>query len=666
MTETPAKTSENKVEGNADGSVQAGEIHGDVTVTGFFHSIQPPERDALSWQVNEEEVVELRDRFVAPDGYEQAKTILRNRSVVVLHGSGSGRQTAGQRLLLDLGCARIVHLDDTRSLAGFKETDFRENDGYIWDSTGPGATPIRDADLVQAQSLIRAKACRLVIVLDDPNEVPQVANGFAVGVKPPDPLKVAEGVIRHRLGTRSADCIAILHDKLAVKLAVGDPPSKAVHAGELAIEILSDPSAGEDALRRLDEDVERTIANLIDDWWSTVEYTMFLAVSLLEGKPFDRVAELAVELDALVRDAESTGEKPLRPRRVFPKPKDELLRTIKAKTIERDHPVHPGLREQTVRFTRPDWAQAVLRRFWGQYHLDHNLLLNWMCRADEHEAAVKALCTVIVDVPAHEPLRTVHKLAAHGSLRHRRLAAATLYRLSEEHNLRPLVEQTLDEWVTGTGLNRRATAAMVYGWRFVQDPQTALGRLTEIARTNSKQVKVAVIGTMLALVSHPVHRRLAIEAICTWFDDQQSLRERDNLRDVAADLVLWLLNVHPEGSIELVDTAELLKEFREEFRKLIWRVALHPVHGFVLLSELYARTERRTARASYKTVRRSREELLRVATLLEPDLRFWHRLPGMLLLAHCHPIRRAHIREIFRSARWVQLSGQAGQPSHDQ
>ncbi|HVV13121.1 hypothetical protein [Amycolatopsis sp.] len=666
MTETPATPSENKVEGDATGSAQTRDVHGDLSVTSIFNSIHPPEREALAWQLNDDESAELRERFVTPDGYDQAKTILRNRSVVLLHGSGSGRTTTGQRLLLDLGCARIVHLDDARSLASFREKELREQDGYLWHSTGPGAIPIRDADFMQAVNLVRGKSCRLVIVLNGPNEVPQAASGFVVGVKPPEPLEVAEGVIRYRLGTRSEDCVTILRDKLSAKLTVGDPPGKAVHAGELAIEILADPAVEEDALHRLDEDVDRTIAGLVEDWWSTVEYTMFLAVALLEGKPFDRVAELAVKLDALVRDAESTGEKPLRPRRVFSKPKDELLRTIKATTVERDHPIHPGLREQTVRFERPDWAQAVLRRYWGQYHLDHNLLLNWMCEADEHEAAVKALCTVIVDVPAHEPLRTVHKLAGHQSLWRRMLAAATLNRLSEEHNLRELVEQTLSDWVSGNVKSRLATAALVYGHRFAREPETALEQLTEIARTESFRVKNAVIAMMLVIMSEPAHRNLGVKAVLAWLTDRRSRRERDNLPRVAADLTLWLLGLYSDNGTDLIDADEITREYPEEFRQLTWQVALDPTHGPLLLSALYNRTERSTFNAGGKKRRKSQDELLRVVTLLEPDLRFWRRLPGMLLLRHRHPIRRAMIWEIFRSAREVQLSRQAGEPSDDQ
>jgi len=215
---------------------------------------------------------------------------------------------------------------------------------------------------------------------------------------------------------------------------------------------------------------------------------MATAVAVLENQPYDEVVTYALDLDRRIREAELPEDKKLRPRRIFTNPKAVLLLDNKAQAQERPHPRHNGLNEETVRFCRQDWAGAVLSHVWQEYAAAHVVLIAWMCHyeflARFTEATRRALCTIIADVPAHEPLRWVERLAANRLQGQRTLAASILLRLADEHVLRPLVEQTLNEWVESGTVNKKWTAAVVYGSPFGrEDVPGALDKLERIARS---------------------------------------------------------------------------------------------------------------------------------------------------------------------------------------
>ncbi|GAA4667015.1 MULTISPECIES: hypothetical protein [Amycolatopsis] len=639
----------NKIHGDIHGSVaQTGEVHGDITVQTIVQEIKSPDGELFEWQVNEDELAEVAGQFVEPDGYAQAAKILAERSVVVLHNTGTGRNFAGLRLLA--GSRRIVRLNSGRRLGGIKEDELHADDGYLWHATGPGAAVLTEFDLTKAAGLARTRHCRLVIIVDQPGDVPHSANAQAVPLKPPDPVQVALARMRHRAPGRFEEARAVFDRVLAGKLTVGDPPHKAAHAADMAITLTTEGGDEAEFARKLDEDVDRAVKDIIHDGWASEEFTMLMAVALLEGKPFDEVAEHAVRLDRLARAAELPQDRTPRPRRVFSKPKDRLLRDIRATTDLRSHSSHPGLREQTVRFERPDWANAVLRRFWQQYHLDHKILLDWMCGSDEPEAAVQALCTIITEVPAHKPLRPVEYLAGHNGLRQRHLAGKTLTRLAGKHNLRGLVEDILDSWIAGTSVNRKYTAALVCGAFFETDRERALERLAEIARTDSARAGDAVIAAVLVSLADNANAPVILRTVQDWLADKKSLRTRDGLRRVALELAMWLLGVWTEDDVPLVDAAELSLRHPEEMRALAWTIAMDRSYGPGYLRRLVSLCDQGTLRGTSAKARADRAEFLRLARLLCPDLRWRSRLETTLLWGLCHPTRRRQMRYLFRAA----------------
>lgn len=99
---------------------------------------------------------------------------------------------------------------------------------------------------------------------------------------------------------------------------------------------------------------------------------------MLENQPYDEVVESAIALDLVLRTAEMPEDRRPRPRRLFATSKEQALEAINACVVVRDHPAHRGLREETVRFERQDWAAAVLRHVWPAYPGAQVVLRDWM------------------------------------------------------------------------------------------------------------------------------------------------------------------------------------------------------------------------------------------------------------------------------------------------
>ncbi|GAB3584988.1 hypothetical protein GCM10027445_61910 [Amycolatopsis endophytica] len=641
----------NEVHGEMRG-VQAKEVHGDVVFNSFYtvRGNKPPE--LFDRRVSESELERVQECFVSPTSFEPASRVLRDYSVVVLHCPGTGRTTAGLRLLLDAGYQQLVHLSSDRTLGSIKDEELEPNHGYLWESVGLEGTPLPTPDLRHMLSLVSDKSARLVIIVNYSSQIPAEAGQLSVELKAPDPFAVAHRTLDFEHATRAAH--DVLDDHLAAHLAVGDPPYKAARAAELAILIDEGELDSVTALRELTESVDQALEDIIDTSWSTVVYTMLLSVAFFHDKPFDDAAHHAAKLDELVRAQELPEDKTLRPRRVFAHPKDQLLRQIRATTETRDHPRHAGLKEQTVRFLRPDFAAAVLRRFWQQYHLEHRILLNWMCGTGMEEAAVQALCTVILQVPARDPLRQLDNLAASNSHLQRRLAVRTLTRLVYVHKMTALVKQTVENWVTGS-VNRQRTAALVYASRYGRDDlERTLEQLGKIGRSDSWQVRSTVVGAVLGILALPGRHELVLKTVAGWVDAGKANRKNANLRQVGLELAMWVVGVLPEAADLPLNRTNLGEQYPKTIRTLTGEVVQDPDFGERMFSHLAKLAASSRSRRADQPLSRNEDTLLRVVHLLYPDLRWWARFQTGLVLRVQHPQRRATIRRILRTAQQLE------------
>lgn len=633
--------------------VQAGSIFGSVT---YHHHSASAIPELMVRRATAEEMDQLHNHFIHPKGFGDANRILSCYHVVILYGKGAGRTFAGRRLLHDQGVSAVIDLNVDRVLRSIQDTDLRHNEGYLWDVGGSVDHPFTDWEFHHVASLMREASSWLVIVLDSRRQAPGEASGHTVKLSPPEPLEVAMTSIDLLSNTLAEQAKQVLKRDLSAALTEHDPPQKALRAALLAVDVADGKLGTADALQSLNQEAENAVAIAFESW-SLIEHSMLLAVALLEDQPLDEVVQHAKELDDLIRKAELPEDKPLRPRRIFATPTNKVLEEIRARTVVREHPRHPGLREKTVSFIRHDWAHAVLRHVWREYPVVHEVLGDWMCTpsllARFRGGSERALCTLITEVPAHDPLRLLDRLAARPTLAQRELVVGVLNRLAHTHNLEPLVEQTLEDWVESGTINRKWTAAVAYGSEFGQrNPSYALRQLERVGRSNSSRVQSGVIRSLLVMLSRPETEKSAIEILVPWL---WSFRhgQPDGLRMVALGVGIWATGFIRDPEHVALDPASLAERYPEALRTLAEHIVCDSLLGppaVAYLSRLMKRAELEQKRQLAPSNDDASAELLRLVSLLTPNLRWSTRRKRANELAEQHPIRRSKIRRIFKMA----------------
>jgi hypothetical protein len=240
---------------------------------------------------------------------------------------------------------------------------------------------------------------------------------------------------------------------------------------------------------------------------------------------------------------------------------------------------------------------------------------------------------------------------------HRELAAATLTRLAVVHKLLPLVKQTLEDWVDTERVYPKCTAALVYGSRFGRrDQHAALAQLARIGRSTSEQVQDAVTRGLLEMLTRPDCRGHVFGTVVSWLEDApEPMRPPDGLRTVGLKLGMWVVGFYPEIGFNPVDPATLADEYLSEVSFLTEHILCDKRFGPWALSRL-SRLETKAdwERLAEPDTSTARVELVRILTLVAPDLRRWQRRRTVTRLCKAHPTRRTEIRRIFRTARKIQ------------
>lgn len=639
--------------------VQTGSVYGDII--NMRGSSEGPE--LLVRIATEEEKGQVRAEFVRPEKFDEAERKIAINHVVLLCGKGTGRTFAGRRLLDSHGVTEIIDLNPDRLLGSISESDLRRGEGYLWDASELGGHPFTHWEFDRVAAMVRGLECRLVIVLDNRRQAPAEAARYIVSLTPPDPVEVAVAILDHRCSDAGEQAKQVLKCDLASALAAGDPPQKAVRAALLAMEVAEDKRTAADALRALSEDIEDVVAASFESW-STTEYSMSLAVALLEHHSFDEVAAYARKLDDMIRQAELPKDIPLPPQQMFAMSRNKLLNDIHAVVDKREHPRRPGLYEETVRFARQDWADAVLRHVWREYYVAQTVLRDWMCAPTLLErfrgASERALCTLITGVPAHDSLRLVDHLASRHSVAQRELAVRVLNRLADAHGLRPSVEQILEQWVSFGSVYRHWTAALVYGSSFSQhDLDQALVQLTCLGHSSNERVQNAVVQGVLDLLSRRDARDRVLNTVVAWLS-RSSFTRSDGLHTVALAVAMGVVGFSSESAPVTADSALLAEAYPEQVCVLAEAVFDDQQFGPIALTKLswLARmADLELRRESDWSTMPASAQLLRLVSLLSPDLRWWARRRMAAALGRQYPTKRTEIRRIFRIAGKLRARG---------
>jgi hypothetical protein len=579
----------------------------------------------------------------------------RWRLIVRLSSTKAGirqrRNYTAMRLLFGHGASEVVHLSRDRALDTVRQKDLVPNEGYVWDVSGSDEVAFTGWEWSHVRGLLRTANCMLVVIVDNARQVPAELPSV-VTLEAPDAVEVAVAALRQRSG-RIDEAGRVVENKLADLLGPGTPPAKAVWAATLAAE-----HPPEEARTNLIKGLEHAVADRYENL-SAISYAMLMAVAVLENQPYDEVARLATVLDMLIRTAELPEDKKLRPRRVFDSSRDELLAAVGAQVVLRDHPEHKGLREETVRFVRPGWADAVLCRIWVQYHMLHPIVLDWMGQPETFKRfrgeCALALSRLITTVPAHAPLEITNQLALAASTTKRYLAASTLGHIAGQAGHRDLVESQLQKWIANGKARQRWTAARLYGTRYSKgNTAQALTQLERIVRTGQRSLLVCqgVAVTMIDLVERTEDRELVLRRVLAWCRVYDRAGGADSLREIGHTVALFVSGMVTDLYGGPSDPVLLAQEYPDIVRQLATLVLRNQQLADIAIDRLYelCRQIDLDALTPSRKATSRRKEIVRLVGLLTPDFRWFTRRRTVAALARRHPGRTKAIRYIFRTA----------------
>jgi len=615
--------------------IQAQKVLGGIHV--YADAASP---DLVSGGPTPDELATARDFFVVRGGLDDAAWRLNRAGAVLLAGNGTGWYIAALRLLLEISPNGVAHVNPPRQLTAQWAYNLGGGTGYVWHAR----QAFEESSFNDVCNAVVNAGSKLVVLVHRPTEVPAPLRDRLVTLGAPDPGEVARACVRAERSAEEDKLLRLLDEIFGDSLGRGTSPRKAARAAELVIQHVAGELGATEAAEQFNDELSTAVQRWFDPGRSLAEYAVMAAVSVLEDLSSDAVFIQAAKLERAIRRAELPADKLPKPRPMFQFSRDELLAAIGATVERRDHPRHGGLAEEAVRFARHDWAAAMLRHAWTQYPALQPVFVNWMARKTVAAKGVPALCDVILDVPASDPLRFVEKLSSGWRPNRRAFAAATLSQLATQHSRHDLVAETLERWIKGSNEYRKATAAMVYGLPYgLGTPNESLTQLVRIGRSYWDVQHHWVVWAVGELFRRPGNQLLVLEAMCSWIH----LADRTGgLRTIALLAGRRLTGVGFGPESEFPAAAE---QDRQDVRRLtvavLWHVLCDATFGPEALDQLLGCAQ--LAHVDDK----KRARLMALMDLVVDGVR---PRVAMRRLVKEHPLLKRRIRRLFRRVRQLE------------
>ncbi|MEQ3552485.1 hypothetical protein WIS52_18580 [Pseudonocardia nematodicida] len=156
------------------GAVNSGAGDQTVYITQIAEAVIQERRRLGPLSIDEHTEQRLTTVFVAPEGYDEARAVLRERRVVVLCGDpGSGLRTSAVNLLAEHrvhhgGGIRDLHASDGEDDDFFHSDDITTSASLLADFSGTGDATRRLARLETLLTVVRDKRAALAVVLRGP------------------------------------------------------------------------------------------------------------------------------------------------------------------------------------------------------------------------------------------------------------------------------------------------------------------------------------------------------------------------------------------------------------------------------------------------------------------------------------------------------------------
>ncbi|MFC7329931.1 hypothetical protein [Marinactinospora rubrisoli] len=508
--------------GDADLIVQAGRIDGGVHQT---YSYQFTGELIEASQIDEDDLRELRRRFVAPDGFDAfIAEVTKSRFGVVIGEPGNGRWTTAMRTadLLDVP-PRPITLEDDEDWS-LPKLPCESGQGYVLDlSENSPLSEGRFRVLLGYATKAKQRGSAVVIVLRPEQWLETAADAVSVlRISAPPAVEVFE---RHLMALAPIDPQVWRSDSRILGALRGAQPGDAARLARLAGKARGAASHGD-----TDQDWINTAIQAFGNWkdqlrpWfaerlaaeRTYERVLLASVAILENEAADHVLAAA---DLL---AEELAVPPSDPTGISGPGLDSAMAAVAAE-------VTPGRR---VRFQRVAYASAVLDYLWEQHPRVRPALLNWSGKVATGRFPAlwrsKIAERWLELAERHNDWQWVGQLFESWAQtsQTRSLAVSIGRRVAEQpragRNLRRrLYEQAKRPVSTRTAVVVAEVCAG-YGMSF---PNSALTRLKWLADHGDAEVQGAVHDALRTLWAEAAVRPLVLAELFEWVSDAQR-RER--------------------------------------------------------------------------------------------------------------------------------------------
>ncbi|QFZ19844.1 hypothetical protein [Saccharothrix syringae] len=545
--------------------------------------------------VRDEERTQVRARYVRVAGFEDMRSTLGDRRVLLLCGEpGSGRFTTAVRLLDELVPGQICRFEAGQALASLTEGDFERGHGYVLEVAGEVGGPTGEAELDKLRDLTDRCGSWLVVTAEPDGLAGRRLGGYAAPHPAPDHRQVLRSHLAQEVrgGDRDVrDLLGELAGTPRLQKALGPAPRPA-EAAEMA-RLLARHGRREITLEEVENEAALLVREQVLEWFASLpglrgaalrdalDLAAFrISLAVLNRSPYHMVTEAGRDL------AERFG-KGLKDASTSPSPftDDQRNRLPGSRAEITDGRLSFGrisLPTGLAHYSDDRLPVVLLSHVWKNHHNLRAAMVGWL-KALSKDArpmiwvraaqATGLFCSLDFHFTFQSMIRP-GATANGGKCKQRRLfAAVALDQAARDDRVAEAVDERLKYWRRHGSYAERWTAAAALGYD--------LGRRS-----------IEVTFEELRVLGTPSERHLALD----WLADLSLVS------DLVQTSGYSVANLFAFGEVEpvLAKLAEWAVDERQSVRNLAWWAMLFMIsmHGYDLnhLRMSAGRSKRPTAR----------------------------------------------------------------------
>lgn len=493
-------------------------------------------RGVVTGTVTDEALRHVATTFVAPGGYDQLVTRLRQRSVILLRAApGWGRMTTALHLLSEECAQGVEKLNPDVNLRAPKELGLRAGRGHFleWlDLTE--AERLHHFHLEQLEHALADQGALMVVLLDPDTPIREDAlSAYVVeGGAPPDGHAVVASHFTAHLATAGKADQEVGHFAEFAELVDGVVETEARIGGiaEFARVL------GEVVLNRIGLDVVRdryadTAQSRFREWFDGLvdndQRAFAIALAVFNHMPMHTVATTARMLGQAMQAAENPDPK-TRLRTIFALRRGDLVERVGADVATATEITDLGpLAARVLRYRDDRRPRKILDHVWWEYDEAHTVVRQWLYELGQSpDARICARAGVAVGLLSLSEFDHVRQFViepwAHANSEDQLEAVMGALELpSMRPELQPLIVKMLTGWLRSNSTGLKVAAVRALGAFGLVSPGRALRMMRKAVRAGDDVLPVmsAVAEAVMSLAVIPGRLGQVLVTVLKWSDD---------------------------------------------------------------------------------------------------------------------------------------------------